>query len=80
MRFENVNQETQNKLFRLTKLQAVLHEFHNSPEKAVKIIFDPGEYMTAHSAQSAYTQAIKRAKYAMKARILNGELYLIKLS
>lgn len=79
MRFETVNQETQNKLFRLTKLQTILHEFNDRPERAIRIILDPGEYVSTHSAQGAYHQAIKRSKLAMKARILDGDLYLIKI-
>ena len=79
MRFETVNQETQNKLFRLTKLQTILHEFNDRPERAICIILDPGEYVSLRSAQGAYHQAIKRSKLAMKARILEGHLYLIKI-
>lgn len=78
MRIETVNQETQNKLFRLTKLQHILHDFHNSPHMAVRIVLEPNEYTTLRSAQNSYHQAIKRLKLPMKARILDGELYLIK--
>lgn len=78
MRIETINQETQNKLFRLTKLQTILHEFNDCPERAIRIVLDPGEYASLHSAQAAYCQAIKRSKLAMKARILEGNLYLIK--
>lgn len=78
MKVELVNKETENKLFRLTKLQQILHDFSNGPHNAVRIVFEPGEYVNLHSAQSSYQQAIKRQHLAVKARILNGELYLIK--
>lgn len=40
----------------------------------------PGEYANARSAQSSYHMAIKRLGYPIAARVLNGDMYLIKLN
>ena len=79
MKFESVNPETVNKLFKPTKLQTVLDEFMRSDALAVRCIMEPGEYANASSAQSSYHAAIKRLGYPIAARILNGDMYLIKL-
>ena len=80
MRFEKVSSDIINKLFRATKLQVMLNEFARMDDTVVKCVLEPGEYSSIRSAQSSYYTAIKRYKYRMTARILNGELYLIKLS
>lgn len=80
MRLEKVSSDITNKLFRATKLQATLNEFARMEDTIVKCVFEPGEYSSIKSAQSSYYTAIKRSGYHMTARILNGELYLIKLS
>lgn len=80
MRLEKVEQEISNKLFRATKLQATLEEFMKMDDLIARCVFEPGEYSSVRSAQSSYYTAIKRCGYHMTARILNGELYLIKLS
>lgn len=79
MKFESVSTETVNKLFKPTKLQTVLDEFMRSDALAVRCIMEPGEYANASSAQSSYHNAIKRLGYPIAARILNGDMYLIKL-
>lgn len=79
MKFESVSTETVNKLFKPTKLQTVLDEFMRSDALAVRCIMEPGEYANASSAQSSYHAAIKRLGYPIAARILNGDMYLIKL-
>lgn len=79
MKFESVSTETVNKLFKPTKLQTVLDEFMRSDALAVRCIMEPGEYSNASSAQSSYHAAIKRLGYPIAARILNGDMYLIKL-
>lgn len=79
MKFESVSTETVNKLFKPTKLQTILDEFMRSDALAVRCIMEPGEYANASSAQSSYHAAIKRLGYPIAARILNGDMYLIKL-
>ena len=79
MKFESVSTETVNKLFKPTKLQTVLDEFMRSDALAVRCIMEPREYANASSAQSSYHAAIKRLGYPIAARILNGDMYLIKL-
>ena len=79
MKFESVNPETVNKLYKPTKLQTILDEFMRSDALAVRCIMEPGEYANARSAQSSYHAAIKRLGYPIAARILNGDMYLIKL-
>lgn len=79
MKFESVSTETVNKLYKPTKLQTVLDEFMRSDALAVRCIMEPGEYANASSAQSSYHAAIKRLGYPIAARILNGDMYLIKL-
>lgn len=79
MKFESVNPGTVNKLFKPTKLQTVLDEFMRSDALAVRCIMEPGEYANASSAQNSYHAAIKRLGYPIAARILNGDMYLIKL-
>lgn len=79
MKLEKVSQETVNQLFRATKLQQSLEEFLNSGETAMKCVLSPGEYANLTSAQSSYHSAIKRLKYPVAARVLNGNLYLIRV-
>lgn len=80
MRFEKVSSDITNKLFRATKLQAMLNEFARMEDTVVKCVLEPGEYSSIRSAQSSYCTAIRRSGHRMVARVLNGELYLIKLS
>lgn len=80
MKFESVNPETVNKLYKPTKLQTVLDEFMRSDALAVRCVMAPGEYANAASAQNSYHAAIKRLHYPIAARIFNGDMYLIKIS
>lgn len=41
--------------------------------------FEPFEYKDVRSAQTSYHNAIKRLGMNMRARVLEGKLYLIKL-
>lgn len=80
MKFESVNTETVNKLYKPTKLQTVLDEFMRSDALAVRCVMAPGEYANASSAQSSYRVAIKRLRYPIAARVFNGDMYLIKIN
>ena len=79
MKFEPVNPETVNKLFKPTKLQIVLDEFMRSDALAVRCVMAPGEYANSSSAQKSSAAAIKRLHYPIAARVFNGDLYLIKI-
>lgn len=82
MKYQKVTDpETVNKLYRLTRLQQDLTDFQNDHDcKVLKVILADGEYQGGtRSAQTSYHNAIKRMGLRMKARILDGELYLIKL-
>lgn len=80
MKFESVSQEVVNKLYKSTKLQTILDAFMRSDDLAVHCVMAPGEYSSANSAQSSYRTAIKRLHYPVAARVLNGDLYLIKIN
>ena len=80
MRFESVPSEIANKLYKPTKLQTILDEFMRSDALAVRCVMAPGEYANTSSAQGSYAAAIKRLHYPIAARVLNGDMYLIKIS
>lgn len=79
MRIEKVSPAVVNQLFRPTKIQAILEEFMSSEEIAVRCILDEGEYRNIKSAHSSYSTAIRRLKYPIRVRVLNGDIYLIKV-
>lgn len=79
MKFEPVNPEIVNKLYRRTKLQIILDRFMSSEEPAVHCILRPGEYSSLNSAQSTYCKAIKRLGYPIMVRVIAGEMYLVKI-
>lgn len=80
MKFKRVTLETVNKIYKPAKLQTILDEFMCSDALAVRCVMAPGEYANARSAQSSYHMAIKRLGYPIAARVLNGDMYLIKLN
>lgn len=79
MRLEPVPQETVNQLFKLTKLHSLLEEFSQSDALAVHCVLSPGEYSSTRSAQTSFAAAIKRFGYPFASRVINGNLYLIKI-
>lgn len=81
MRIEKItDQELVHKLYRTGKIQRTLLEFHSDPElRVVRLHFEPSEYASSRSAHSSYINAIKRLNLPIKARVLDGNLYLIKL-
>lgn len=80
MRLERVSSEIVNRLFRATKVQQSLDDFSRMDDNVVRCVLAPGEYTTIRSAQQVYQKAIQRMGYRMVARVLAGDLYLIKLS
>ena len=71
--------ETINKLYRPGKVQKDVILFHESSDRVWRMNFEPFEYKDVRSAQTSYHNAIKRLGMNMRARILDGKLYLIKL-
>lgn len=80
MKLQSVTAEDLNYLYRKTKLQLILEEFQKSDQLAMKVELEPGEYASLHSAQGSLSIAIKKHHFGMAARILNNELYLIKIT
>lgn len=82
MKYQKVTDENIiNKLYQPGKVQAVVMAFHEDTDcKVAKVDIYPGEYKNgSKTAQNSYKQAIDRLGFNMKARLLDKELYLIKL-
>lgn len=79
MKLVKASQEVVNKLYAPGKVQRALDEFLRMDCLAVKVVLSDGEYATTRSAQSSYHSAIKKMGVPVKARILSGDLYLIKV-
>lgn len=78
MRFEKCTTSTVNKLYKNTKLQALLDEFMASNEAAVRCVLSEDEYASLASAHSSISKAANRLRYPIKARVMDGSLYLIR--
>lgn len=79
MKLVPVTQESiVNKAYQPTKLQIILDEFMKNENVAVKCILEEGEYKSVSSARNSFRGAIRRFKYPVIARVIEGELYLIK--
>lgn len=74
-----MTQENVNKLYKNTKLQTILDGFMRSDALAIRCNILPGEYSNMVSAQATYHKAVKRYKCPVAVRVLNGDLYLIKI-
>ena len=60
-------------------VQNIVEEFHNSDE-LVKVVALPDKaYASPCSARCAYRYAIKSLGYSITSRVINGDLYLIKV-
>lgn len=82
MKYETINdQSIINKLYRPGKVQEQILDFHDSEDRIRKLIFEEGEYTCIKSAQTSFINAIKalNLKGSICARILAGNLYIIKL-
>lgn len=80
MKFESVSPSIVNKLYKPTKLQTVLDEFMRRDDLCVRCVLAPGEYANTDSAQASYYNAVKRLHYPIAVRIINGDMYLIKIN
>lgn len=79
MKFEIVsNPDIIHKAYRRTAVQANLDRFMDMDCSAVRCVLSPNEYKSAGSARMTYSKAAKRLGYPVVARVINGELYLIK--
>ena len=54
--------------------------FYLSHELAMKVYIPENSYSSPQSAACSYRSAIRSMRYPIAARILNGDLYLIKVS
>lgn len=82
MRYETINDPVLiNKLYRPRKIQAQVLDFHDSNDRVRRIVYEEGEYQNAKNAQTTFLSAIRKLRLqpTMKACILEGRLYLIKL-
>lgn len=79
MKLVKASEEVVNKLYTPGKIQKALDEFLKMDCLAVKVVLEDGEYAHTRSAQSSYHNAIKKMGVPVKARILAGDLYLIRV-
>lgn len=81
MKYEHVHnyEEIINKAYKPAKVQQMVLDFWESSDQVVKVIPSPGEYKSTSSMQSSHRAAIRRLNLPIAARIISGELYLIKL-
>lgn len=82
MRYETINDMSiVNKFYRPGRVQEQILDFHKSDDRIRKLIFEEGEYTCPRSAQTSFINAIKslNLKGSICARVLAGELYIIKL-
>lgn len=79
MKFEVVDRDAICKGYKYCKVQKRVEEFNRMDCNAVRCVLDDGEYTNMASAQSSFSSTIKKLGYRMRARVIEGNLYLIKL-
>ena len=79
MKFEVVNRDTISKGYKYCRVQRKVEEFNRMDCNAVRCVLEDGEYANMSSAQSSFSSTIKKLGYRMRARVIEGNLYLIKL-
>ena len=79
MKFEVVNRDTIGRGYKYCRVQRMVEEFHQMDCNAVRCVLEDGEYANMASAQSSLSSTIKKLGYRMRARVIEGNLYLIKL-
>ena len=60
-------------------VQQVVESFYQSDKDMVIVSILPGTYANINSARCAYRNAIKRLGYNIAVRVINGNLYLIRI-
>lgn len=71
--------ESVNKLYTPTKLQRIFESFIESGDLATRYNFIPGEYSDIKSAQTSLSAGAKRYGYPVKIRVINNQIYLIRV-
>nr|DAE38827.1 MAG TPA: hypothetical protein [Caudoviricetes sp.] len=71
--------ESVNKLYKPTKLQKIFELFIESGDLATRYDFIPGEYSDIKSAQTSLSAGVKRYGYPIKIRVINNQIYLIRI-
>lgn len=82
MRYETISDMSIiNKFYHPGRVQEQALDFHKSDDRIRKLIFEESEYTNTKSAQTSFINAIKslNLKGSICARVLAGELYIIKL-
>ena len=60
-------------------VQQVVDDFYQSGEDLAMVVMLPGTYASADSARNAYRNAAKKLGHSIVVRIINGDLYLIRV-
>lgn len=64
---------------KLGYVQQVVEEFYQSGELVAVVGLLPETYANANSARCAYRNAVKRLGHNITVRMINGDLYLIRV-
>ena len=60
-------------------VQQIIEEFQKSPDVIKVVAIPDSAYANTNSARCAYRRAIKTLKYNIVTRMINGDMYLIKV-
>ena len=60
-------------------VQQVVEDFNKSGKDIMIVSILPGTYANQNSARCAYRNAIKKLKYNITVRMINGDMYLIRI-
>ena len=59
--------------------QQIVEDFHNSPDMCMVVALPYEYYANTNSARAVYRRVVKTSGYNIATRIINGDLYLIKI-
>ena len=60
-------------------VQQVVEDFYQSDKDMVIVSILPETYASINSARCAYRNAIKKLNYNIAVRVINGDMYLIRI-
>ena len=60
-------------------VQQVVEDFYQSGKDIIIASILPGTYANANSARCAYRNAIKKLNHNIAVRVINGDMYLIRV-
>lgn len=60
-------------------VQQVVEDFNQSDKEIITVSILPETYANTNSARCAYRNAIKKLGYNIAVRVINGDMYLIKV-